>query len=92
MQGIKVVRCKVRVPYQDSDGVWRHYEPDFYLPDFDLVVEIKGLWAIRSNHAWVREKYQAARVRFKGRYTVLTETELRSGYVAVLHKGLVSGN
>lgn len=91
MQGIKVVRCTVRVPYKDGDGKWHHYEPDFYLPDFDFVVEIKGSWAFKTNHAHVREKFYAAQTHFKGRYTLITEKELRTDFVAGLHKVLTDG-
>lgn len=92
MQGIKVQRCTVRVPYVDSDGKQRMYEPDFYWPDFDFVIEIKGVWALRSNHAYVKEKFHAAQTFFNGRYTVFTEKELRAGFVADLHRRLVHGD
>lgn len=85
LQGIKVERCTVRVPYIDSAGKARHYEPDFYWPKFDYVIEIKGAWALKSNHAYVKEKLLAAMKHFKGRYTLLTEKELREGFVAKIH-------
>ena len=28
--------------YIDKNGIKRHYTPDFYLPDFDLYIEVKG--------------------------------------------------
>ena len=90
MLGIKVDRCKDIVPYTDASGKWHRYEPDFVLVDFGVVVEIKGLWAVRSNHANVREKFEAARARFGGRYVMMTEKELRSDYVARLHRSLRS--
>lgn len=92
LQGIKVARCKVTVPYQDPTGKWRFYEPDFTWPDFDYVIEIKGSWAMRINHAWCKEKFLAAHTHFKGRYTLFTEKELRRGFVADLHRRLVHGN
>lgn len=91
-QGIKVERCKTTVPYQDDTGKWRTYSPDFRLVDFDVVVEVKGMWAVRSNHAYVNEKYHAAKAKFKGRYVLITEKELRSDYVARLHRELVGGH
>jgi hypothetical protein len=92
MQGIKVARCTVVVPYVDSEGKVRSYEPDFVWTDFDYVIEIKGAWALRTNHAWVREKFLAAQKHFHGRYTLFTERELRRGYVADLHRRLVHGD
>ena len=91
MQGIKVERSKVRVPYKDADGKWHHYEPDFYWPQYDYTIEIKGSWAFKTNHANVREKYHAAAAYFKGRYTMFTEKELRGDFVAKLHAELHNG-
>lgn len=92
MQGIKVQRCEEKVPYLDSSGKLHHYVPDFYLPDFDYVVEIKGSWAFQDNHGHVKEKFFAAQRFFKGRYTLITEKELKGDFVARLHKELMSGN
>lgn len=91
MQGIKVERCRKLVPYRDSDGKAHTYEPDFYLPDFDFVVEIKGSWAFKTNHANVREKFYAAMEFFGGKYTLITEKELKGDFVAGLHKVLTDG-
>lgn len=89
LQGIKVRRCVDTVPYQDADGKWHRYEPDFVLTDFGVVVEVKGMWAVKTNHANVREKFYAARERFgENRYVMVTEKELRSDYVARLHRAL----
>lgn len=92
LQGIRVERCAEIVPYKDAEGKDRQYEPDFYLPDFDYVVEIKGSWAFRDNHGHVREKFFAAQAFFKGRYTLITEKELKADFVAKLHKELAGGN
>lgn len=93
MLGIKVDRCKDIVPYTDASGKWHRYEPDFVLVDFGVVVEIKGLWAVRSNHANVREKFEAARARFGAhRFVMMTEKELKSDYLARLYRNLVYGN
>lgn len=40
-------RCKERFPYTGVDGKVHHYNPDFYLPDYNLYVEVKGM--IRVN-------------------------------------------
>jgi hypothetical protein len=44
---IKWNKCRERFPYTASDGKKHTYNPDFYLPDSDLYVEIKGM--IRMN-------------------------------------------
>lgn len=91
MQGIKVTRCPITVPYVDSEGKARTFVPDFYWPRFRYVVEIKGSWAVRSNHAWVAEKTKAAQLLLPGRFSMMTEHDLKAGAVARLHRGLVYG-
>lgn len=92
MLGVKVDRCKVVVPYQDATGKWCRYEPDFVLLDYDYVVEIKGAWAFKDNHANVREKFFAAQRHFNGRYTLFTEKELKGSFVADLITRLHNGH
>lgn len=29
-------------------GIWKTYTPDFYLPDFDFYIEVKGFWRQRD--------------------------------------------
>ena len=41
------IRCKERFPYLDGEGKKHTYNPDIYLPDYDLYVEVKGM--IRVN-------------------------------------------
>lgn len=86
--GIKVQRCTSQVRYRDSAGKWHVYHPDFYWPDYDYVIEIKGVWAFRENHGNVREKFQAATVQYRGRYTIITEKELKTTFVADLFRQL----
>ena len=40
--GVNWTRGHHRIPWQDSFGEWFDYEPDFYLPDFDAFIEVKG--------------------------------------------------
>ena len=40
-------KCKEKFPYVDVNGKTRRYNPDIYLPDHDLYVEVKGM--IRMN-------------------------------------------
>ncbi|MCA8835653.1 MAG: hypothetical protein K8953_11275 [Proteobacteria bacterium] len=40
--GILWTRGYHRIPWQDSFGEWFEYEPDFYLPDYDAFIEVKG--------------------------------------------------
>lgn len=88
LQGIRTVRSPALVAYQDSSGKWHTYSPDFYWPDLDYTVEVKGTWAFRENHGNVKEKYVAALRHFGGRYTIVTERELRSDFVSRLHASL----
>lgn len=92
LQGIKVTRCPDKVPYKDTEGKWRTFEPDFLLPDFEYVVEVKGAWAFKTNHGYVKEKYFAATKHYKGRFTMVTEKELRGDFVAKLHRELFGGD
>ena len=56
----KVSRRREEIWRYEMDGKSRSYTPDFYLPDFDLFVEIKGYWwgndeqkmkCVREQHA-----------------------------------------
>ncbi len=40
-------KCKEKFPYIKSDGKKHNYNPDIYLPDYDLYLEVKGM--IRKN-------------------------------------------
>ena len=40
-------KCKEKFPYIKSDGKKHNYNPDIYLPDADLYLEVKGM--IRKN-------------------------------------------
>lgn len=40
-------KCKEKFPYIKNDGKKHNYNPDFYLPDYDLYLEVKGM--IRKN-------------------------------------------
>lgn len=42
-KGFNWTKCKERFPYVDTEGKKHTYNPDIYLPDFDLYVEIKGM-------------------------------------------------
>lgn len=86
--GVKVVRSEQTVRYRDATGKWHTYHPDFYWPEYDHTIEIKGTWAFRQNHGNVREKFMAAMEFFGGRYTLITERELRTSFVADLRRKL----
>lgn len=36
--------------YYAPTGVKKRYIPDFYLPDYDLYLEIKGFWTMQARH------------------------------------------
>lgn len=59
------------VKYNDNYGVTRTYFPDFYLPSFDLVVEIKPISMI--NYGNNIHKFRAAELCFK--FIVITEKD-----------------
>lgn len=83
--GIKLERSKAVVAYVES-GKRRTYHPDFYWPEVDFTVEIKGAWAFKENHGFVREKYEASVKFFGGRYTILTEKELTGDFVIRMYR------
>ena len=48
--GVLWTRGHHKIPWQDSFGQWFEYEPDFYLPDYDAFLEVKG-----SHLMWLDE-------------------------------------
>ena len=40
----------MKLPYTDKKKRKRNYIPDFYLPDFDLYIEVKGYWTPAAKH------------------------------------------
>jgi len=40
----------IKLPYTDKKKRKRNYIPDFYLPDFDLYIEVKGYWTPAAKH------------------------------------------
>jgi predicted nuclease of restriction endonuclease-like RecB superfamily len=48
---IKWIRSPdMKLPYMTKSGRKRNYVPDFYLPDIDLYIEVKGYWTDRAKH------------------------------------------
>jgi len=39
---------KIYIKYKDSNNVNRIYTPDFYLPDYDLYIEVKGFFSSKD--------------------------------------------
>lgn len=66
--GISWERTKKRFPYE-FEGTIRRYTPDFYLPETDEYVEIKGFKTLKDEAKWSQ---------FKGKLIVLQENELKS--------------
>lgn len=60
--------------YRRENGVESSYFPDFFLPDKNLVIEIKNtkLCSLQNNIL----KFEAARTRYGSSFSVLTEREL----------------
>jgi hypothetical protein len=88
--GVRVERSKARVRYQDALGKWHVYSPDFYWPEVDFTIEVKGTWAFKDNHGHVKEKYEAAMALLEGRYTIVTEKELKGDFCARLFRELLA--
>jgi len=40
----------MKLQYVTRGGRKRNYIPDFYLPDYDLYIEVKGYWTDRARH------------------------------------------
>lgn len=40
----------MKLQYLTKGGRKRNYIPDFYLPDLDLYIEVKGYWTDRARH------------------------------------------
>lgn len=49
-QGISFQRCKERFPYTAEDGKKHSYNPDFYLPEPQLYIEVKGMVRMNDPH------------------------------------------
>ena len=41
---------KMKLEYKTRGGRKRNYIPDFYLPDLDLYIEVKGYWTDAAKH------------------------------------------
>jgi predicted nuclease of restriction endonuclease-like RecB superfamily len=41
---------KMKLEYKTRGGRMRNYIPDFYLPDLDLYIEVKGYWTDAAKH------------------------------------------
>ena len=40
----------MKLEYKTRGGRMRNYIPDFYLPDFDIYIEVKGYWTDAAKH------------------------------------------
>jgi len=40
----------IKLEYKTRGGRKRNYIPDFYLPDYDLYIEVKGYWTDAAKH------------------------------------------
>ena len=48
------------IPWFDENGVEHVYFPDFYIPDENLIIEIKSVWTYKNNKDVTMKKLQAA--------------------------------
>ena len=64
---IKWVRSPdMKLQYLTKGGRKRNYVPDFYLPDIDLYIEVKGYWTSRALY-----KMKDVCKRYPGRICIL---------------------
>jgi len=74
--GIKIEPAEqkiFRIKYKDENGKTRFYYPDFYLPDYNIIVEVKPL-SLLSNERVIL-KADAAMKEYD--YVLITEEELK---------------
>lgn len=43
-------REDMKLPYLSKNGRKRNYIPDFYLPEYDTYIEVKGYWTDAARH------------------------------------------
>ena len=61
----------LRIPYTDTTGKLRHYYPDFYIPKFDLIIEIKSAYTLaRTSTAKVEAGEQ-----YKGKFLIIIDKD-----------------
>ena len=41
---------KMKLAYKTRGGRKKNYIPDFYLPDYDIYIEVKGYWTDAAKH------------------------------------------
>jgi hypothetical protein len=56
------------ITYQDSDGVVHRYNPDFYIPDMNVYVEVKGYYSEKDQRKMkcVLEQNKDVKIYFIG--------------------------
>ena len=57
---IKWIKNPTYFKYENLNGEIRKYYPDFYLPDYDCYIEVKGYWTDE-----VRNKISSAKIKNK---------------------------
>ena len=60
----------IKIKYRDKRLRLRNYVPDFYLPDYDIYIEVKGYWTDRAK--W---KMRDVMVRNPGKICILESLE-----------------
>ena len=60
----------IKIKYRDKRLRLRNYVPDFYLPDYDIYIEVKGYWTDRAK--W---KMRDVMVRNPGKICLLESLE-----------------
>ncbi len=55
---------KLHISYKDGTGNYRKYFPDFYLPEINLVVEIKSSYTLTNQKEMNEKKFEAAKQKY----------------------------
>ena len=60
----------IKIHYQNEKGKNKNYIPDFYLPDLDMYIEVKGYWTDTA-----RTKMKDVVMRYPGKICILESLE-----------------
>jgi hypothetical protein len=81
-EGKKIERCptKYKIKYIGKDNKEHNYYPDFYIPEENLIIEVKSQWQIDSNHREAKTKIDAALnefARLNVNYVVMSDNKIK---------------
>ena len=86
--GIKYEYETIRIPYLDSEGKSHLYFLDFYLPDYETVIEVKP---VKFLYEILESPKLPYALHSKYRLIILTERDISRKAISQLLPGAVSG-